>query len=237
IGVTAVLHTWGQNLDHHPHVHCIVPGGGVSGDGGRWVRCRPNFFLPVRVLSRLFRRLFLEGLEALHAAGQLQFFNELSGLEDEAAFRAYLAPLRKSEWVVYAKRPFAGPAQVLAYLARYTHRVAIGNSRLLDLDDTHVSFRWKDYREHARRKSKVMRLNVGEFKRDPKLKLAFSGGIGIMYLDFLDCGIPSRRGPTSVCGWPPAWRSTARRSAIPRPWAHRRRPATSCPRASSMRCR
>jgi Putative transposase/Transposase zinc-binding domain len=138
IGVTTVLHTWGQNLDHHPHVHCIVPGGGISPDGNRWVRCRPNFFLPVRVLSRLFRRLFLEGLEALHAAGELQFFNDLSGLDDAAAFRAHLAPLRKCEWVVYAKRPFAGPAQVLAYLARYTHRVAIGNSRLLDLDDTHV---------------------------------------------------------------------------------------------------
>jgi hypothetical protein len=165
IGVTAVLHTWGQNLDHHPHVHCIVPGGGISTDGDRWVRCRPNFFLPVRVLSRLFRRLFLEGLEALHAAGELQFFNDLSGLDDAAAFSAHLAPLRKSEWVVYAKCPFAGPAQVLAYLARYTHRVAIGNSRLLDLDDTHVSFRSRDYREHGRHKSKVMRLSVGEFMR------------------------------------------------------------------------
>jgi hypothetical protein len=165
VGITAVLHTWGQNLDHHPHAHCIVPGGGISADGDRWVRCRPNFFLPVRVLSRLFRRLFLQGLEALHAAGELQFFNDLSELEDAVAFRAQLAPLRKSEWVVYAKRPFAGPAQVLAYLARYTHRVAIGNSRLLDLDDTHVSFRWKDYREHGRQKSKVMRLSVGEFMR------------------------------------------------------------------------
>jgi hypothetical protein len=165
IGVTAVLHTWGQNLDHHPHVHCIVPGGGISPDGDRWVRCRPNFFLPVRVLSRLFRRLFLEGLEALHAAGELQFFNDLSGFDHAAAFTAHLAPLRKGEWVVYAKRPFAGPAQVLAYLARYTHRVAIGNSRLLDLDDTHVSFRWKDYRENSSRKTKVMRLGVGEFMR------------------------------------------------------------------------
>jgi hypothetical protein len=165
IGLTAVLHTWGQNLDHHPHVHCIVPGGGISPEANRWVRCRPNFFLPVRVLSRLFRRLFLDGLEALHAAGELQFFNDLSELEDAAAFRAHLAPLRKSEWVVYAKRPFAGPAQVLAYLARYTHRVAIGNGRLLDLDDTHVSFRWKDYREQGRHKSKVMRLTVGEFMR------------------------------------------------------------------------
>src|SRR5437016_3288797 len=125
IGVTAVLHTWGQNLDHHPHVHCIVPGGGISPDGDRWVPCRSGFFLPVRVLSRLFRRLFLEGLAGLHAAGELQFFTDLAGLNDENAFRAYLAPLRKTEWVVYA---IAGPAQVLAYLARYTHRVAIGNS-------------------------------------------------------------------------------------------------------------
>jgi Putative transposase/Transposase zinc-binding domain len=165
IGVTAVLHTWGQNLDHHPHVHCIVPGGGISHDGDRWVRCRPGFFLPVRVLSRLFRRLFLEGLEALQAAGELQFLTDLAGLEDENAFRAHLAPLRKSEWVVYAKRPFAGPAQVLAYLARYTHRVAISNSRLLDLDDDNVSFRWKNYRENGRQRTRVMRLDVSEFMR------------------------------------------------------------------------
>jgi Putative transposase/Transposase zinc-binding domain len=165
IGVTAVLHTWGQNLDHHPHVHCIVPGGGISPEGDRWVPCRSGFFLPVRVLSRLFRRLFLEGLAGLHAAGELQFFTDLAGLNDENAFRAYLAPLRKTEWVVYAKRPFAAPAQVLAYLARYTHRVAIGNSRLLDLDDSHVSFRWKDYRQHGGQKTKVMRLAVGEFMR------------------------------------------------------------------------
>ena len=131
IGLTAVLHTWGQNLDHHPHVHCIVPGGGISPDGERWIRCRPSFFLPVRVLSRLFRRLFLDGLEALHAAGELQFFTDLAGLKEASTFSAYLAPLRKSEWVVYAKRPFAGPTQVLAYLARYTHRVAIANSRLI----------------------------------------------------------------------------------------------------------
>ena len=165
IGVTAVLHTWGQNLDHHPHVHCIVPGGGISPDGDRWVRCRPGFFLPVRVLSRLFRRLFLEGLEALHAAGDLQFFNDLAPMGDENALKAYLAPLRKVEWVVYAKRPFAGPEQVLAYLARYTHRVAIANSRLLNLDDNHVSFRWKDYREQGAQKTKAMRLGVGEFMR------------------------------------------------------------------------
>src|SRR5207253_10738035 len=136
---------WGQNLDHHPHVHCIVPGGGISPDGARWVRCRPNFFLPVRVLSRLFRRLFLEGLAAAFDAGELQFFTDLAALNDWKAFQAHLAPLRTQEWVVFAKRPFAGPKQVLAYLARYTHRVAIANSRLLELTDQHVSFRWKDY--------------------------------------------------------------------------------------------
>jgi hypothetical protein len=163
IGVTAVLHTWGQNLDHHPHVHCIVPGGGVSPDGGRWMQCRPGFFLPVRVLSRLFRGLFIAGLRAMHAAGELQFFGEHAALANPAAFAGYLAPLRKCEWVAYAKRPFAGPDQVLAYLARYTHRVAIGNSRLVEHDDTHVSFRWKDYRANGRDKNKVMRLGVGEF--------------------------------------------------------------------------
>jgi hypothetical protein len=165
IGVTAVLHTWGQNLQHHPHVHCIVPGGGLSPHGQRWIACKPSFFLPVRVLSRLFRRLFLQGLEAMHAAGELQLFTDLGALKDADRFRAYLAPLRKTEWVVYAKKPFAGPKQVLAYLARYTHRVAIANSRLLDLDETHVSFRWKDYRESGDHKGKVMRLDVGEFMR------------------------------------------------------------------------
>jgi hypothetical protein len=163
IGLTAVLHTWGQNLDHHPHVHCIVPGGGISPDGERWIPCRAGFFLPVRVLSRLFRRLFLEHLEAGHANGELQFFNDLAGLKEASAFRAYLAPLRKIEWVVYAKRPFAGPKQVLAYLARYTHRVAIANSRLISLSDGKVRFRWKDYREDGH--SKVMTLEAGEFIR------------------------------------------------------------------------
>jgi hypothetical protein len=165
IGVTAVLHTWGQNLQHHPHVHCIVPGGGLSPDGTRWVACKIGFFLPVRVLSRLFRRLFLQGLEAMHGSGELQFLTDLATLKNVDTFRAYLAPLRKTDWVVYAKKPFAGPNQVLAYLARYTHRVAIANSRLLDLDETHVSFRWKDYRESGHLKSKVMCLDVGEFMR------------------------------------------------------------------------
>ncbi|MCB1543769.1 MAG: IS91 family transposase [Rhodoblastus sp.] len=165
IGVTAVLHTWGQNLDHHPHVHCIVPGGGLSPNGERWISCRPGFFLPVRVLSRLFRRLFLDGLVALHAAGALSFFNDLGPLADHATFLAHLTPLRTREWVVYAKRPFAGPTQVLAYLARYTHRVAIGNSRLVDLDDGHVRFRWKDYRVKGRAKNKIMTLAASEFIR------------------------------------------------------------------------
>ena len=165
IGVTAVLHTWGSNLDHHPHVHCIVPGGGVSPGNDRWVPCRRNFFLSVRVLSRLFRRLFLDGLLRLHAAGELAFFNDLTRFEDANCFREHLAPLRRSEWVVYAKRPFAGPEQVLAYLARYTHRVAISNSRLISIDDGHVAFRWKDYREQGRGNCKVMRLDAGEFMR------------------------------------------------------------------------
>jgi len=165
IGLTAVLHTWGQSLDHHPHVHCIVPGGGISPDGMSWVRCRPQFFLPVRVLSRLFRRLFLEGLVAAYEAGELQFFSGLVALKDRETFQAYLAPLRTQEWVVFAKRPFAGPKQVLAYLARYTHRVAISNSRLVDLTDERVGFRWKDYREDGVARSKIMRLPVGEFIR------------------------------------------------------------------------
>jgi hypothetical protein len=165
IGLTAVLHTWGQNLDHHPHVHCIIPGGGISPDGKSWIPCRPDFFVPVRVLSRLFRRLFLEALAAAFKAGELTFFTDLARLKEPDVFNAYLAPLRNVEWVVYAKRPFAGPAQVLAYLARYTHRVAIANSRLLDLDDHHVSFRWKDYRENGASQSKAMRLAVGEFMR------------------------------------------------------------------------
>lgn len=165
IGITAVLHTWGSNLDHHPHAHCIVPGGGISPDGTRWVPSRRNFFLSVRVLSRLFRRLFLEGLVRLHEDGELLFFNDLAPLADIDAFRTHLAPLRRSEWVVYAKRPFAGPEQVLAYLARYTHRVAIGNSRLVSIDDGHVAFRWKDYRDEGRQQAKVMRLTAGEFMR------------------------------------------------------------------------
>jgi hypothetical protein len=165
IGIIAVLHTWGQNLHHHPHVHCVVPGGGVSPDGKRWISCKRGFFLPVRVLSRLFCRLFLEGLRAAFDAGELQFFTDLISLNEAKGFAATLAPLRRIEWVVYAKKTFAGPEQLLAYLARYTHRVAIANTRLLDLDETHVSFRWNDYRERGGHKSKVLRLTIAEFTR------------------------------------------------------------------------
>jgi hypothetical protein len=165
IGATAVLHTWGSALTHHPHIHCIVPGGGISLDGERWVSCRPGFFLSVRVLSRLFRRLFLEKLAAAHEVGRLQFFGDLRHLAGRDTFAAYLAPLRKVEWVVYAKPPFAGPEAVLAYLSRYTHRVAISNSRLIALDDKAVTFRWKDYRAKRRERAKVMTLAAHEFMR------------------------------------------------------------------------
>jgi hypothetical protein len=163
IGLVAVLHTWGQNLQHHPHVHCIVPGGGLSPDESRWVACRPGFFLSVRVLSRLFRRIFLEQLQAAFKAGKIGCFGTLADLAEPAAFARRIAELRRIEWVVYAKRPFAGPEQVLAYLSRYTHRVAIANRRLIACQDGQVSFRWKDYRHHG--KAKVMTLTATEFIR------------------------------------------------------------------------
>jgi Putative transposase/Transposase zinc-binding domain len=175
IGLTAVLHTWGSALTHHPHVHVIVPGGGLSPDGSRWVACKSGFFLPVRVLSRLFRRLFLDGLAALHAAGRLAFFGDLAPLGEKSAFDAALAPLRRSEWVVYAKRPFAGPPAVLAYLSRYTHRVAISNSRLIALDEKGVSFKWKDYRIKDPDRLKTMTLAAHEFIRRFLLHVLPSG--------------------------------------------------------------
>ncbi|CAB3808791.1 IS91 family transposase ISAzo26 [Paraburkholderia ultramafica] len=165
IGATLVLHTWGSALTHHPHVHGIVPGGGLSPDSERWIACRPGFFLPVRVLSRLFRRRFLEALEAAHHCGQLQFFGEYAALADPAAFARWLAPLRTCEWVVYAKRPFAGPKAVLEYLSRYTHRVAISNQRLIAFDERGVTFHWKDYRAKGRTRYKTMTLEAGEFMR------------------------------------------------------------------------
>jgi hypothetical protein len=163
IGMLAVLHTWGQNLQHHPHVHCVVPGGGPSPDGTRWVAARPCFFLPVRVLSALFRRLFLERLRAAFEADKLRFFGALLDLLQPAVFARRLAAWRRIDWVVYAKRPFGGPAQVLAYLGRYTHRVAIANSRLIQLEEGRVSFRWRDYRQRG--KTKVMTLATAEFIR------------------------------------------------------------------------
>ena len=163
IGFIAILHTWGQNLLHHPHLHCVVPGGGASPDGERWISCRPGFFLPVRVLSRLFRRLFLAQLQQAFADDELQFFNSLAALQDRAAFAKYLAPATHAEWVVYAKPPFGGPERVLEYLGRYTHRVAISNSRLVDFADGEVAFHWKDYRHESR--LQVMRVAAQEFVR------------------------------------------------------------------------
>ena len=165
IGLTSVLHTWGSAMTHHPHIHMIVPGGGLSDDGSRWVSCRPNFFLPVRVLSRLFRRLFLAQLVAAHEAGRLQFFGQHAALAEPAAFAAFLAPLRRTEWVVYSKKPFGGPAAVLAYLARYTHRVAISNRRLVAMDETGVTLKYKDYRIEGPQRYKTMTLATGEFIR------------------------------------------------------------------------
>lgn len=163
IGFFAVLHTWGQNLLHHPHVHCVVPGGGLANEGTGWVSCRPGFFLPVRVLSRLFRRLFLEALDLAWQAGELQFFGNLESLRQRPAFLRYLKPVRQAEWVVYAKPPFGGPRQVLEYLGRYTHRTAISNQRLLNMNSGGVTFHWKDYRQPAA--AKTMTVTAEEFIR------------------------------------------------------------------------
>ena len=175
IGLTLVLHTWGSAMTHHPHVHGIVPGGGLSLDGEHWIACKPGFFLPVRVLSRLFRRLFLEKLGDAHQAGQLQFFGEHAALADTNTFTDWLKPLRQIEWVVYAKRPFAGPAAVLAYLSRYTHRVAIANSRLIAWDEHSVTFKWKDYQRKGRVRYKTMTLTADEFMRRFLLHVLPSG--------------------------------------------------------------
>jgi hypothetical protein len=175
LGVTLVLHTWGSALTHHPHVHGIVPGGGLAMDTQRWIACRRGFFLAVRVLSRLFRRRFLEALQQAHSDGRLQFFGEHASLVDAQAFARWLMPLRQCEWVVYAKRPFAGPEAVLAYLSRYTHRVAISNRRLIALDERGVTFRWKDYRAKGRTRYKAMTLDAGEFMRRFLLHVLPSG--------------------------------------------------------------
>lgn len=183
IGFIAILHTWGQNLLHHPHLHCVVPGGGISPDSRHWVACRAGFFLPVRVLSRLFRRLFLEHLQQAFDGGELNFFNSLEGLQDRLAFAKYLAPATQAEWVVYAKPPFGGPKQVLEYLGRYTHRVAISNNRLLDFSDGAVTFAWKDYRHES--KNKTMRLDTHEFIRRFLLHVLPSGFQRIRNYGFL----------------------------------------------------
>lgn len=188
IGATLVLHTWGSALTHHPHVHGIVPGGGLSLDGERWVACKPGFFLSVKVLSRLFRRRLLEALSQAHGMGQLQFFGEYAHLSETSAFAEWLAPLRKCEWVVYAKRPFAGPEAVLAYLSRYTHRVAIANSRLLTMDERGVTFRWKDYRAKGRTRHKTMTLSPDEFIRRFLLHVLPSGFHRIRHVGLLANG-------------------------------------------------
>jgi hypothetical protein len=203
IGMTSVLHTWGSAMMHHPHVHIIVPGGGLSADGKRWIACRSGFFLPVKVLSRLFRRLFLEGLIRLHKAGKLKFFGDLTKLADPDTFAAHLSPLRKTDWVVYAKPPFGGPEAVLAYLSRYTHRVAISNHRLVSADADTVAFRWKDYRikrgaplpgsalhsNVTRGRMKVMRLHTSEFIRRFLIHVLPSGFHRIRHTGFLANGI------------------------------------------------
>ena len=188
IGILSVLHTWGSAMTHHPHVHMIVPGGGFSLDGKSWVSCRPRFFLSVRVLSRLFRRLFLEKLVAAHKAGELQFFNGHAALVNPQDFAAFLAPLRNTEWVVYSKRPFGGPKEVLRYLARYTHRVAISNRRLIACDDKGVTFKWKDYRLEGPDRNKVMTLATHEFIRRFLIHVLPAGFHRIRYYGLLASG-------------------------------------------------
>ena len=183
IGFFTVLHTWGQSLFHHPHLHCVVPGGGISPDGTRWISCRPNFFLPVSVLARLFRRLFLDYLQQAFNAGDLQFFSSLEPLRTRSTFLRHLAPIQKKDWVVYAKRPFAGPEEVLKYVARYTHRIAIANNRLLNINDGKVQFRWRDYRDGNRHKT--MTLGADEFIRRFLLHVLPDGFQRIRYFGFL----------------------------------------------------
>jgi Putative transposase len=183
IGFFAMLHTWGSNLLHHPHLHCVVAGGGLSPDGTQWICCRAGFFLPVRVLSCLFRRLFLEYLIKAFDAGKLEFFSSLDSLRDRRSFLDHLAPTHDAKWVVYAKRPFAGPEQVLDYVGRYTHRVAISNNRLLDIDQGKVTFRYKDYRHEAQQKT--MTLQAEEFIRRFLLHVLPEGFQRIRYYGFL----------------------------------------------------
>jgi hypothetical protein len=187
IGITAVLHTWGSAMTHHPHIHMVVPGGGISLDRKRWVSSRARFLLPVHVLTKLFRRLFLAKLQQLHAAGRLEFFGDHVGLSDRRAFLRHLAPLRKKKWVVYAKPPFAGPEAVLAYLSRYTHRVAISNRRLISLDETGVTFRYKDYRRDGVDRQRTMTLCPDEFIRRFLLHVLPKGFHRIRHYGLLAC--------------------------------------------------
>jgi len=189
IGATAVLHSWGSAMTHHPHVHMIVPGGGLSLDGTRWVRCKPGFLLPVRVLSRLFRRLFLTALADAHAAGRLRFFGEIEGLCRREAFARHLAPLRRKNWFVYAKPPFAGPEAVLAYLSRYTHRVAISNRRLVAADAKTVTFKVKDYRINGPGRYKTMTLATHEFIRRLLIHVLPGGFHRIRHYGLLASGV------------------------------------------------
>jgi hypothetical protein len=188
IGILSVLHTWGSAMTHHPHVHMIVPGGGFSLNRSNWVACRPRFFLAVRVLSELFRGLFLDKLGAAYRAGELQFFGKHTRLINPQAFTAYIKPLRESEWVVYCKRPFGGPKEVLRYLARYTHRVAISNRRLIACDDKSVTFKWKDYRREGRERYQVMTLTTHEFIRRFLMHVLPAGFHRIRYYGLLASG-------------------------------------------------
>ena len=194
-GFFAVLHTWGQNLLHHPHVHCVVPGGGVSPGGERWIACMPGFYLPVRVLSRLFRRLFLERLDRAFLTGRLRFSGELAPLAEKTGWDRSMRPLAEAEWVVYAKPPFGGPGQVIGYLGRYTHRVAIGNQRLISTDGDTVTFQWKDYRHRHKQKSRTMTLSADEFIRRFLMHVLPPGFQRIRYFGFLANCHRSRRLP------------------------------------------
>ena len=212
IGFLGVLHTWGQNLLHHPHVHFLVPGGGIAPDGKSWIACRPGFFLPVRVLSRMFRGLFLHYLEKAFAAGELNFFSAHRHLHEPAAFRRYLAPARNTEWVVYAKRPFAGPAQVLDYVGRYTHRVAISNNRLVSMDDGKVGFRWKDYRDGNRQKTMTL---DGRGVHPPLPDPCAAGRVSPHPLLRLPRQLPSRAEAGALPGTARRWRRPHRRPIRP----------------------
>ena len=216
IGGLAILHTWGQALTHHPHVHCVVPGGGLSLDGTRWIEGRANFFLAVKPLSRLFRRLFLERLRAAFDRDDLGFFGDLAHLADPVAFVAHLAAARRVDWIVYAKKPFGGPAQVLAYLGRYTHRVAIANSRIRACEDDYVAFAWKDYRHQGA--AKVMRLAPGEFIRRFLLHALPDGFHRIRHFGYLANGHRTER--LALC------RALLTKEAKPTAYEDKRQPAT-----------